>query len=341
MYRPRLMRPEVHDVVVWPQAMTVLDHVVADLAARFSVLDVCRLGWSPQRWDENLVRFYGYDVRARDKRARWTPAAPVLVVVRDPAPVYGVRTRSGSPGLVNTGLHEAKLRYRALAGGGFGVHSSVDPPEADRDLFLLLGVRSTDLRSSPAWADTRPRVVEGDVLGAHGWTAAGAMFTALALTTQVVVLEQDRDPRGRDRWTVLARDAGQARLTAGGLHPVVAGQQCALQLHELGDGTQPNEWQALLLAGAAVGEDGVPRAAPLDAFHARLLRVLGGPAGADELAQLAAEVGAPLGDYRDRDFATAVHNEFLRERGWYRRPERRRSGVVGAVAARGRAVLRR
>lgn len=337
------MHGEVHGIVVWPQAQHVLDGVLDNVAERFELLDVCRLQWTPSLWDRNLLRFYGYDVRVRDKRALDTTAAPVLVVLRDPSPLYGVRTRSRLPGLVDLAVHDAKQRYRELAGAPFGIHGSVDAAEADRDLFLLLGRRSASYADAPPVV-AQPRDVPGDLTGAGGWPDAAPMLTALGLTASSVVLWQDHD-NGRQRWTLLTADAAWAGLVAGGRRPVVGGQPCELDLVDKDSGRLSSGWQEVLLHDATSGPQGVvPHVSPLHSFHARL-RLAGADDhhdGAARLAAMARDVGAPDGDYGNPLFAAAVHNDFLRRHGWLVKPPLgRRTRLRAAAASRLRARARR
>src|SRR5205823_2854057 len=137
----RMSRPDVHVVIVWSNALHAADRILADLR-RFELLASYRVEWRPERFDENVRRFYGYDLPERVDKAAGSGSAPfLLLVVRDPAPEYGVRERSWGLGPVNVATYDGKQRWREWAGGDFRVHATVDRGEAARDVFLLLGRR--------------------------------------------------------------------------------------------------------------------------------------------------------------------------------------------------------
>ena len=101
---------------------------------------------------------------------------------------------------VNTRVLAAKQRYRGWTGGGHRVHASIDPAEAARDLFLLLG------RVGPVGGGAGGAPLELDIVGDRGWRDLAQLETAIALAMPLTV-EADTEAirmRVRDVWWAAA-----------------------------------------------------------------------------------------------------------------------------------------
>ena len=317
------MTPEVHAVILWSTALTATDRIVADLAPSFELAGSYRVEWAPDRFAENLRRLYGFALPERVDKTLGSGTDPfLLLVVRDPAPVYGPRPRSWGTGVANVALYDAKYRYREWTGGGFRVHTTIDRAEADRDLFLLLGRRSASFArvSGLDWERT-PDPWRADVLGADGWRSPGELLTALELATGYALL---RDPDllvpGETRW---AADLIGAE---------------ARHLRMIDEGLLDHRWRRSILREAARDDRGLLVATPEHRFHALLAQSLDGasPVRPAELAGLATEAGAPAGPYDDPIFARAELDDFLQRNGWESAQPRRGRLVRAArgIAAR-------
>jgi len=318
------MRPEIHAVILWSNALPQRDRLVADLAEHVELVASYRVEWPPERFAENLVRLYGFQLPERvDKVAGGGDQPFLLYVVRDPDPHYGARPRSWGLGPANTTMHDAKQRYRDWTGGGFRVHATIDAAEADRDLFLLLGRRASEFAEAAATAwDAEPQPISAEVVGAHGWESTDQLLSALDVTCAYVLLAEEP-------LAILVGDRGRAQQLLSGRDEV--------ELHEPGDEALPAGWQCALLRERIVDERG--RSVPTPA-HRAMLELQRSLAQAREPSlDDAARATFPPGDVTDPVFARALLDDFLRRNGWA--PERRPTPRAVTLARRIRRRLRR
>jgi glycosyltransferase involved in cell wall biosynthesis len=192
---------ELHDFLLWENARFAEERILADLAARFRIREVHEIRWSADRFARNLVRFYGTALPpGSDKERHIGSGAFLLVLVEDDHPSYGLRRNGGRVRRVNTRVLAAKQRYRGWTGGGHRVHASIDPAEAARDLFLLLG------RVGPVGGGAGGAPLELDIVGDRGWRDLAQLETAIALAMPLTV-EADTEAirmRVRDVWWAAA-----------------------------------------------------------------------------------------------------------------------------------------
>jgi len=211
-----------------------------DISSEFVVRDVRRVSWPLPEFSWNLTRLYGGTLPPRAEKERHCGTDPFLVVVvEDPEPTYAPRRTP--KGVVNARTFDAKQRHRSWTGGGHRIHASLDPIEAEHDLFLLLGRRTDDYRSpSAAWNGEIVAGPEGPV-GARGWESVAELRTAIEVATPYVLLAE-----GEKELEVLVEDLSRAALTANipaaeigsARHEIlVAGRPFALVLRSAGDGT--------------------------------------------------------------------------------------------------------
>jgi hypothetical protein len=83
-------------------------------------------------------------------------------------------------------MFAAKRRYRRWTGGGHRVHATQNRREAERDLFLLLGRRSSSYAGA-RW-DGSIRTAPGDLFGAEGWRDLRELCTAFELSLPYVLV---------------------------------------------------------------------------------------------------------------------------------------------------------
>lgn len=174
---------EVHLFVVWSEARHVEGRILDDLARRFRVLDVIEVTWTAEQFASNLTRFYGSALPAGSDKERHCGTGPFLVVVvEDAEPRYRMRRLSRGWGRVNAGVIDTRTEHRSWTGGGYRVHASETPAEADRDLVLLFGRRARDfLGSRPDPAG--PRRHEADLIGTTAWDDREQLLLALEVTS--------------------------------------------------------------------------------------------------------------------------------------------------------------
>lgn len=309
--------PEIHLFAVWEHGRPAAARIVDDIRLHFDVLAAFEVFWSVTPTARHFSRLYGQSLPPGSHKAEHCGLGPfLLLVVEDPSPQYGVRRKWGKRIVVNTNLFDAKERYRAWT-GGHRVHNSTDEQESDRDLFVLLGRRREDFRSLPRgpWEGSFERVVR-DPAGTDGWRSADELLTAVDLTLPYVVLPDANPSPSRvrllveasfDAWGVewlLAAPEEVPLAQRGPDYPVrIAGRDCVLELHHVGDGEMPRHWQEVLLRDRVRGEGGawvLPPAHEVATLLYALLRTGRPSADAERrLAALTADAGTPAVDWLD------------------------------------------
>ena len=239
---PRQARePEIHVFVLWSNALSQEQRILRDISDEFVVLDVRRVSWPVPEFSWNLTRFYGGTLPPRAEKEMHCGTDPFLVVViEDSTPTYAPRRTP--KGVVNARTFDAKQRHRRWTGGGHRIHASLDPIEAEHDLFLLLGRRTDDYRATRVpWNGEIAAGPDGPV-GAAGWESVAELLTAIEVATPYVLLAESAD-----ELEVQVQDPTRAALTANvpaaeiGTRErhelLVAGRPFALALRSAGKGS--------------------------------------------------------------------------------------------------------
>ena len=365
---------ELHLILVWHNALDQAERILLDAEQQFTVCDVLKVHWSPEKFSRNLTKFYDDDLpEGSDKEQHCGVGGFLLIIVEDDSPVHARRPVSrGGRERVNTKMHAAKTRYRAWTGGGHRVHTSLDSREFARDSFLLLGRQAERYRpgASLVWGGSISDV-QADLVGTDGWDDVQQLARALELTGAFVVL----DRTAADDLTLLVEDFWSATVMATGAKPVEArfgrhdlsvdGRSRTVELHEVGGGHLDPDWQSDMIARRGWDAEGLPVLSPEDRFYSVLYRGLFHEpdlveARAAELRVLAARHRLPDGDFLDDALAHRVLDDYLarmgyghararapaeptepsRLRGAARAVKRRATRVPGAVAAVARARRR-
>jgi hypothetical protein len=184
---PATRGKEIHLILIWSNARSHADRIMADIGSQFVVREVVSLAWTPERFSENLTRFYGTHLPPQSEKERHCGTAPFLViVVEDSRPVYRRRWTNRGWATVNTALFRAKLRYRRWAGSAYGVHTSDTREEAARDVFFLLGRRPslyTEYTDDRGLWDGTIEERSADLTGADGWATFDELLEAIRLVT--------------------------------------------------------------------------------------------------------------------------------------------------------------
>jgi hypothetical protein len=316
--------PEIHAFLLWANALPRSDAILADIQSRFALVEVVRIEWTRDAFARNLTRFYGQSLESGSEKELHCGNGPfLLVVVEDPEPIYASRRTTRGRARVNVRMFEAKKRYRRWTGGGHRVHSTVTPREADRDLFLLLGLRSADFAGGRRW-DGAVSSQHRDLLGADGWESRDQLLTAIELVVGYVALVSAAAPAGadepprllvEDRWWT-AQIATSSDRPADDVSAPVAGAELRLVLSKVGDGSLPASWQHRLLSTPVRAPEGLLVPAPVDRYYLALHEVASEgrvltEADRSELERLARELGLPRGDYGDPGFAARALDAYL------------------------------
>jgi hypothetical protein len=237
------MNADVHVFILWSRATPQAERIVDDLQRKFELVDARRVTWTARRFGENLRRLYGFDLPERVDKATGSGTGTFTVyIVRDMAPLYEDRPRSWGIHPANVKAYDSKQLYREWTGGGFRVHATNEPAEAERDVFLLFGRTLASYADRPgiSW-DSEPSAWSEDIVGADGWSSVEELLTALRVTTDAVVKAQDA--KGL---TVRVDDVARASQVAGGRRSVqgrritVAGKPVELRLRT--DGPRRLRW---------------------------------------------------------------------------------------------------
>jgi peptidoglycan/xylan/chitin deacetylase (PgdA/CDA1 family) len=189
--RSRHADREIHVFVLWSRALEAYGEILRDIERNFLIRDVFRVSWSKDTFSRSMSRFYGGLLPPKAEKEEHCGTDPfIVVVVEDERPRYGARR---SPKLsVNVRMFDAKQRYRSWTGGGHRVHASVDPLEAEHDLFLLLRRRSEEyLAVESRWTGEIGEV--GELAGTHGWRDLDELVTALEVAAQSQRLPSTED----------------------------------------------------------------------------------------------------------------------------------------------------
>jgi len=233
---------ELHLILVWHNALDQADRILADAQQNFTVCDVMRIHWSPERFSRNLTKFYDDDLpEGSDKERHCGVGEFLLIVVEDDSPDYARRPVSrGGKERVSTKMHAAKARYREWTGGGHRIHTSLDSREFARDSFLLLGRRAERYRAGLVW-DGSISDLHVDLVGTDGWEDEQELARALELTGPFVVLDRNEEGmsiRVDDFWsaTVMATGAKPAGEGLGRHELTVGGRPCILEIREAREG---------------------------------------------------------------------------------------------------------
>jgi hypothetical protein len=334
---------ELHLILLWHNALDQADRIILDAQQHFTVCDVLRIHWSPERFSRNLTKFYDDDLpEGSDKERHCGVGEFLLIVVEDGSPVHARRPVSrGGRERVSTRMHAAKTRYREWTGGGHRVHTSLDSREFARDSFLLLGRGAERYRlgALPPW-DGSISDVHADLVGTDGWDDVQQLARALELTGPFVVLD-----RTADGMAILVEDFWSATVMATGAKPLeerfgrhelsVAGRPCVLELHQAGGGHLDPDWQFDMLARCEWDAEGLPVLSPGDRAHYLLYRRLFHEP--DPLAAEDGEAHRVLGDYLAR---MGYGHARVRAPAAPPRPSRLR-GAARAVKRRATRVRRR
>ena len=177
--------------VLWSEARTCEDRIVADLADRFDLLDLVEVTWSLQHFGRSLTNFYGSALPSGSAKEQECGTGPFLVaVVRDRRPFPQPR-RVGRRRfeLVNSRVARARARYRKWTGGGYKVHASASVAEADRNLVLLFGRRGSSFLGGRHQPGDLIRRHDADPIGTHGWDDLDQLLLALDVTSKQRILD--------------------------------------------------------------------------------------------------------------------------------------------------------
>lgn len=218
-------RPELHLMVLWENARSHEQEILADLPQHITILRAFDMGWTPERVQENYTRFYGVKLdSASGKAAECGGGRFLLLVLRDEHPQYGMAETSRGHERLNLNLFNLKKKYRSLMGGKSLLHATNSVQETNHDATLLLGLNYEDLAAAytTPWDGSITRM-ERDITGAGGqWESAQQLFYTLNATEEYVVLrglevlQQPAENAEHGDIDIMVRHYGNAATLVGG-----------------------------------------------------------------------------------------------------------------------------
>lgn len=337
---------ENHLFILWENALNKADEILADMAQRFDVVNVYRMRWSPELFNENLSRFYGQKLPPGCHKEEHCGNGPfLLILVKDRQSAYSERRTTAGVERVNVSTFEAKQLYRGLTGGGHKIHGTNSPEETVHDATLLLGLdaeRHFEVSSSSPTqiADLGTR----DLLGARGWDTIHDMFRMLNTLTDYLVLRNfEKLPEAffmdsHDDIDLLVRDRDEVAYLLNArrafpqpyrthFHVTIAGHHVPFDLRFVGDHYYTRPLQEAMLAERVFLKDTF-YAPPAELyFYTLLYHALIHKTGvkADYRTRLTRMHGEltgtpPARELTDAELSALLHG-FMRDRRWsYPRP---------------------
>lgn len=302
---------------LWPNARKQEQQVLNDLGARFDILGIYEIEWTPRLVAANYQRFYS-DLQLRGVyHANRKGTGKFLVIpVRDPKPEFKECMTSKGSRLVNANFLDAKMLYREWS-DDLNVHCSETVIEANRDLTMLLGTNAEDtLARRHEWPGTLVSL-RRDISGAEGWSSLEQMFYVLNNAVEYVVLNSDVIRSGDSETpielatgdyyglhTILSNRRYLPLLPEEGctLPVLIAGKRRMIGLRFAGDRFIDPDWMQDLLANRVLDSEGYYRADEpnhflITAYCACALR--GGPLNLREFLEHAPPPSGRFGAVRD------------------------------------------
>lgn len=263
-----LGRPPIHLFLLWSAARTEEATILADIEARFEVLDRVEITWSPgPRFAANLSRMYGSDLPpGSDKELHCGTGPFLLVVVADRNARYRLRRTNRGVKLLNSSVFDARRRYRSWTGGGHKVHASDSVAETRRNLALLLGEPLTQVRCRRSPHGTPFRRLDTDLAGAHGWASWEQLLFALQTHRARVVRSSPHSV------ALTAADVWEIELVAGG-DPAGPGRRTVAVAGEIVELTLRDSWPARARARLDPLRERLPQDLPVNWARLRLTRL--------------------------------------------------------------------
>jgi len=283
---------EFHVIILWHNGLQFADSLFKEVAQRFLVKKACYIQWAPERFDENLRRFYGPEATLIQEKAASIGRGPFLaLLVKDPSPTYGLRQTTDGPRIVNTAILDLKFSLRAQLPDKWLLHSSVNLQEGIKDSMLLFHTPPETFAASTAEMKNL-QTLNQNLMGADGFDSFDDMFKLLNHTMPYVLLfrrgyaVRDKAPfdleNGGD-FDLLTLDHLQTQILLNAkkkspdksrrnFHVKIASRDVDVDIRDVFDGYFCPVWSAdMLKRKQTVGEIAIP--AEDDLFYSSLYHV--------------------------------------------------------------------
>ncbi len=178
--------------IIWNTAYYKKDEIIKDIDKSFIIHKIMEVYWTPDKFSENLSRFYGQKLPPNSFKEKACGKGPFsLVVFEDKNPIYEARkTSRGVDEIVNIHTFDKKMLYREWTRpeGRFvhsRIHGTNSPEETEHDLTLLTGLCPKDFINQK---ENLPNIIKNDLVGSDTWSDLHQLFYVLKHTCKYVVL---------------------------------------------------------------------------------------------------------------------------------------------------------
>lgn len=175
--------------VIWSNGRHRQEEILRDLGERFQISGVYEVAWSRQYAIRNFQRFYSdIDVRGIYHSINKGTGPFLAITVTDKHPIFERRMTSRGMRYLNARFLDAKTTYRAWA-GEYGIHSSENDWETNRDMFMLFNKDMTQYLSTThgSW-NGEVKEMKRDLTGAKGWRNEKELIGALNRAVEYVIV---------------------------------------------------------------------------------------------------------------------------------------------------------
>ena len=187
---------EIQLFVIWSKGRYAETDILADIAAKFEIIQTFSITWTPYMVHQNFMRFYDTKLPRNSQKEIYAGADEFkLIVVRDNEPTYDYRRTSKGRFIVNTKMFDAKAKYRELTNGGHKIHGTNDTLELKHDLVMLLGLSLHDFlkKYDKQYEENIDIALVQDLPGAIGWKSFDELFYVLNECDEYVVLRNSNN----------------------------------------------------------------------------------------------------------------------------------------------------
>lgn len=188
----------MHILIVWSNALSHRDAIIADLNKEFKIRKIFRIHWEETAFLKNLRIFYAhsqkhlsseaYSSLLKNKMDHCGNGDFTAIVFEDEHPHFEERETTGGVRSVNTRVFDKKVQYRLQVGDGHKIHASDDAWETNKDLTVLFGLNTADFLDKYKVADLQEECYARDCVGAEGYASIRDLFYVLNNTIKYCVL---------------------------------------------------------------------------------------------------------------------------------------------------------
>ncbi|TKF69492.1 hypothetical protein FCV59_20540 [Vibrio sp. F13] len=177
-----MLNDELNIFVVWNKAYNYIEEILELLSEELDLIEISEVNWKVGTFPNNLERFYGDSLKRVEKKVIECGEGPFkLIVVRDPNPIFSMRSTSSGHKIVNSKIFDLKAKCREITKAGHLVHSSDDEKEASFQYKLITGqsIRHELPSRFPQY---------GNIIGYDGWGSLEEVWPLLNAHCNYLVL---------------------------------------------------------------------------------------------------------------------------------------------------------